>query len=153
DAQAELLWTAAITSLEVVGDDQATLACSQRLESLLPKIRDPYLHVVSQLAVAGVSAVVGDFDGALRQESASLEELRGQDEPYWTTVAILTLGLVETARGTPRRPSATCARRGPWRNGSITPVSVHGPRCSWASWPSCGAGPRRPGRCWTRGWS
>jgi tetratricopeptide (TPR) repeat protein len=101
DAQAELLWTAATTSLEVVGDDQATLACSQRLESLLPKIRDPYLHVVSQLAVAGVSAVVGDFDGALRQESASLEELRGQDEPYWTTVAILTLGLVETARGNP----------------------------------------------------
>src|SRR6185437_9609078 len=45
----------------------------------------------------GVSAIVGDFDGALRQESASLEELRGQDEPYWTTVAILTLGLVETA--------------------------------------------------------
>ena len=101
DAQAELLWTAATTSLEVVGDDQAMLACSQRLESLLPKIRDPYLHVVSQLAVAGVSAVVGDFDGALRQESASLEELRGQDEPYWTTVAILTLGLVETARGNP----------------------------------------------------
>ena len=100
-AQAELLWTAATTALEVVGDDQATLAISQRLESLLAGIRDPYLHAVSQLAMAGISAVVGDFDGALRTESASLEELRGQDEPYWTTVATLTYGLVETAMGRP----------------------------------------------------
>jgi ATP/maltotriose-dependent transcriptional regulator MalT len=29
----------------------------------------------------------------------SLEELRGRDEPYWTTVAVLTAGLVETAMG------------------------------------------------------
>jgi predicted ATPase len=100
-AQAELLWTAAVTALEVVGDDQATLAISQRLESLLAEIRDPYLHVVSQLAMAGISAVVGDFEGALRGELASLEELRGQDEPYWTTVAVLTRSLVETAMGRP----------------------------------------------------
>jgi ATP/maltotriose-dependent transcriptional regulator MalT len=55
--------------------------------------------VISQLAMAGISTVVGDFEGALRGESASLEELRGQDEPYWTTVATLTYGLVETAMG------------------------------------------------------
>ena len=86
-AQAELLWTAAVTALEVVGEDQATLATSQRLESLLARIRDPYLHVVSRLAMAGIATVVGDFDGALRRELACLEELRGQDEPYWMTVA------------------------------------------------------------------
>ena len=97
-AQAELLWTAAVTALEVVGDDEA-LATSQRLGSFLAAIEDPYLHAVSQLAVAGISAVVGDFDGALRGESVALEELRGQDEPYWTTVAVLTTGLVETAMG------------------------------------------------------
>jgi tetratricopeptide (TPR) repeat protein len=97
-AQAELLWTVATTALEVAGVDQATQA-SQRLESLLAGIRDPYLHAVSQLAMAGVSAVVGDFEGALRTESACLEELRGQDEPYWTIVATLTYGLVETAMG------------------------------------------------------
>jgi ATP/maltotriose-dependent transcriptional regulator MalT len=74
-------------------------AASQRLESLLARIRDPYLHVISRLAIAGISTVVGDFEGALRGESASLEELRGQDEPYWTTVATLTYGLVETAMG------------------------------------------------------
>jgi predicted ATPase len=98
-AQAELLWTTAVTALEVVGDDAATLAASQRLASLLELIQDPYLHVVCQLAMAGISAVVGDFDGALRGELVSLQELRSQDEPYWTTVAVLTTGLVETAMG------------------------------------------------------
>jgi predicted ATPase/class 3 adenylate cyclase len=98
-AQAELLWTTLVTALEVVGDDAAALAASQRLASLLEQIQDPYLHAVCQLAMAGVSAVVGDLDGALRGELVSLEELRGQDEPYWTTVAVLTAGLVETALG------------------------------------------------------
>jgi predicted ATPase len=97
-AQAELLWTTVVTALEVVGDDTA-LAASQRLASLLERIQDPYLHAVCQLAMAGISAVVGDFDGALRGELVSLEELRGQDEPYWTTVAVLSAGLVETAMG------------------------------------------------------
>jgi ATP/maltotriose-dependent transcriptional regulator MalT len=94
-----LLWTTVVTALEVVGDDAAALAASQRLAALLERIYDPYLHAVCQLAMAGISAVVGDFDGALRGELVSLEELRGQDEPYWTTVAVLTAGLVETAMG------------------------------------------------------
>jgi tetratricopeptide (TPR) repeat protein len=99
-AQAELLWTAAVTALEVVGEDQATPAASQRLGSLLASIRDdPYVHTVSQMAMAGIAAVAGDLDGALREELACLEELRGQDEPYWTAVAIVTCGLVETALG------------------------------------------------------
>jgi ATP/maltotriose-dependent transcriptional regulator MalT len=99
-AQAELLWTTVVTALEVVGEDRATPATSQRLESLLAKIRDdPYLHTVSQMAMVGIATVVGDFDGALRRELACLEELRGQDEPYWTTVALVTCGLVETAMG------------------------------------------------------
>ena len=88
-----------MTALEVVGDDQTALATSQRLASLLAGIQDPYLHAVSQLAMAGISAAVGDFDGALRGELVSLEELRGRDEPYWTTLAVLTAGLVETAMG------------------------------------------------------
>jgi predicted ATPase len=98
-AQAELLWTTVVTALEVVGDDAAAQAGSQRLASLLERIQDPYLHAVCQLAMAGVAAVVGDFDGALRGELVTLEELRGQDEPYWTTVAVLSAGLVETAMG------------------------------------------------------
>ena len=62
-------------------------------------IQDPYLQAVCQLAMAGIAAVVGDFDGALRGELVSRGELGGQDEPYWTTVAVLTAGLVETAMG------------------------------------------------------
>ena len=102
-AQAELLWTAAVTDVEVVGEDQEMLAAAgQRLGSLLASIRDdPYLHVVSQMAMAGIATVAGDFDAALRTELACLEELRSQDEPYWTTVAIITCGLAETAMGRP----------------------------------------------------
>jgi tetratricopeptide (TPR) repeat protein len=100
DAQAELLWTAAATAVEVVGEDQATLAAaSQHLESLLPQIRDRYLHAVSMAVMSGIAGVLGDLDGALRTELACLEELRGQDEPYWTTVATLTVGLWEAALG------------------------------------------------------
>jgi hypothetical protein len=117
------------------GLDQAALATSQRLAALLAGIQDPYLHAVSQLAMAGIAAVVGDLDGALRGELVSLEELRGRDEPYWTTVAVLTAGLVETARGRHDAASATCARRAPWRGGSTTPGWPPGLRCSWASWP------------------
>jgi predicted ATPase len=102
-AQAELVWTAAVTDVEVVGQDQATLAAgSQRLESLLATIGDdPYLHTVSRMAIAGIATIAGDFDTALRTELACLEELRGQDEPYWTTVAIITCGLAETVMGRP----------------------------------------------------
>jgi hypothetical protein len=39
------------------------------------------------------------LDGAVRAASASLGELRGQDEPVWTASAGLTLGSVETAVG------------------------------------------------------
>jgi predicted ATPase len=102
-AQAELVWTAAVTNVEVVGGDLATMAeASQRLESLLASIRDdPYLHTVAQVAMAGIATVAGDFDAALRTELTCLEELRGQDEPYWTTVAFITCGLVETVMGRP----------------------------------------------------
>jgi non-specific serine/threonine protein kinase len=89
--------------VEVVGEDQAALAeAGQHLETLLASIRDdPYLRMVSQTALAGIAIVAGDFDGALRTELACLEELRGQDEPYWTTVAVITCGLVETVMGHP----------------------------------------------------
>jgi predicted ATPase len=97
-ARAELLWTAAVTATEV-GDDPAALAARQRLAPLLAGIQDPFLHAVSQLAMAWTSPVVGDLDGALRAASVSLEQLRGLDEPLWTAAALLTAGSVETAVG------------------------------------------------------
>jgi predicted ATPase len=99
EARAELRWTAAVTALEVVGDDQAAVAARDRLAPLLDGIQDPFLHAASELTIAGISAAVGDFDGALREASVSLEQLRRQDEPFWTAVAVLTAGLVETAMG------------------------------------------------------
>jgi predicted ATPase len=97
-ARAELLWTAAVTAVEV-GDDAAVLLARQRLAPLLAGIDDPYLQAVSQLAMAWTAPIVGDLDGALRQALVSLEQLRGQDEPYWTAAAVFTAGFVETAVG------------------------------------------------------
>jgi ATP/maltotriose-dependent transcriptional regulator MalT len=82
-----------------VGDDGAALAARQRLAQLLAEIDDPHLQAVSQLAMAWSSPIVGDFDGALREASVSLEQLRGQEEPYWTAVAGLSAGYLETSVG------------------------------------------------------
>lgn len=97
-AQAELFWSAAVTAIQV-GDDPAALAATGRLEPLLAAIDDPYLEAVAHLAMAWISPVVDDFDGALRQASLCREHLRDQDEPFWTAVAIATLGNLEMAVG------------------------------------------------------
>jgi predicted ATPase/class 3 adenylate cyclase len=97
-ARAELLWTAAVTAVEV-GDDPAALSARQRLGPLLDGIDDPFLRALCQQALAWSAAIAGDLDGTLREASASLGELRGQDEPVWTASAGITLGFVETAVG------------------------------------------------------
>jgi tetratricopeptide (TPR) repeat protein len=96
--RAELLWTAAATANEV-HDDSEALAASQHLAQLLTEIEDPYLHTMSQLVISWTLPVSGDFDGALRGLLACLAEIRGQDEPYWTAVAALSAGYLETAAG------------------------------------------------------
>ena len=97
-ARAELAWTAAATAVEV-GDDQAALAARERMAPLLDEIADPYLHAVSQLVMAWTSGIVGDFGGALQGALAALEQLRGQDEPFWTAMADYTAGLMEMTAG------------------------------------------------------
>ena len=97
-ARAELLWTAAVTAVEV-GDDPAALSARQRLEPLLDGIGDPFLRALCQLALAWTAGIAGDLDGALREASASLGELRGQDAPFWTAFAGITLGSLETTAG------------------------------------------------------
>jgi predicted ATPase len=93
--RAELLWTATVLAGDM-GDDPAALAARQGLGALLTEIRDPLLHALSHLALAWTSPIVGDFDGTLREASACLQELHGQDEPFWTALAAFTLGSVET---------------------------------------------------------
>jgi predicted ATPase/class 3 adenylate cyclase len=97
-ARVELLWTAAVTAVEV-GDDPAALAARQRLEPLLDQVGDPFLRALCQLALAWTSTIGEDLDGALREASASLAEFRGQDAPMWTASAGLTVGMAETALG------------------------------------------------------
>ena len=97
-ARAELLWTATVTAGEV-GDDASALAARQALGPLLDQIEDPLLHAVCQLAMAWSSPITGDFDSALQAASATLHELRGQDEPLWTALAAFTAGSTELAVG------------------------------------------------------
>jgi tetratricopeptide (TPR) repeat protein len=97
-ASAELAWTAIVLAGDI-GDDAAALAARQRLAPLLAGISDPFLHAVSQLAMAWTLPIAGDFDGTLREVTVSLEELRGQDEPVFTAMAAFTAGSLETALG------------------------------------------------------
>jgi tetratricopeptide (TPR) repeat protein len=97
-ARAELQWAAGVTANEV-GDDTAALAARRLLEPLLEQIQDPLLHAICQLAMAWTSPITGDFEGALREALASLQELRGQDEPFWTALAGIGAAIGETALG------------------------------------------------------
>jgi predicted ATPase len=98
EARAELLWAAAAIALEA-GNDAAAMAARERLEPLLDGIEDPYLRAVSHLAMAWTAPIVGDCDDALRWALAALQELRDQDEPFWTAVAVATAGSMETGVG------------------------------------------------------
>jgi tetratricopeptide (TPR) repeat protein len=78
-----------------VGDDDAAVAAHQGLAPLLDEVGDPYLDGLSHLAVAWTSPIVEDFNGALERASDAVELLRGQDEPFWTAVALTTAGTIE----------------------------------------------------------
>jgi predicted ATPase len=97
-ARAELIWAAAVNALEV-GDDNTALAARQQRAALRDVIDDPFLHAVSQLAIAWATPLTGDFGGALLAASAALDELHGQHEPLWTALAAGTLGSMETSAG------------------------------------------------------
>jgi predicted ATPase len=97
-ARAELTWTALAVALEV-GDDEAALAAGRRLQPLLPQIQVPALRAASQLAIAWCAPINGDFDGALQAAADSLEQLRDLDEPFWTALAVGSVGTVEKILG------------------------------------------------------
>jgi hypothetical protein len=96
-AQAELQWTAAVTASQV-GDRAMAQAAGQRLRSLLAQTDDPFLRALSQQALGWI-LITDDPEAAIRDASASLAELRGQDEPYWTASALLSVGSVKAATG------------------------------------------------------
>lgn len=96
-ARAELLFTSAVTAVEV-GDDDSALAAVEGLLGLEGRIRDPYLEAAAQLAVSWILPIVDDFDGALHAGSTALDGFRQQNEPFMAFAA-LTVGMVEIALG------------------------------------------------------
>jgi tetratricopeptide (TPR) repeat protein len=96
-ANAQVALAAAVTAREL--DDAAALAAGDRLRSLLKTVHEPYLHAASQIAMAITSGIGDDLERALREAAAGLTELRGQDEPFWTVMALVSLGSIETALG------------------------------------------------------
>ena len=49
--------------------------------------------------MAIASGITGDLDGAVREASAAVTELRSQDEPFWMALALVSLGSTETVLG------------------------------------------------------
>jgi hypothetical protein len=49
--------------------------------------------------MASILGIADEFDGALRGALASLEQLRGQDELFWTALADYTVGFAEMTIG------------------------------------------------------
>jgi hypothetical protein len=96
-ARAELLFTSAVTAVEV-GDDDSALAAVDGLRRLEGRIVDPYLESAAQLAISWILPIVDDFDGALHMASAALDGFRHQNEPFMAFAA-LTVGMVERALG------------------------------------------------------
>jgi predicted ATPase len=96
-AQAELLFTSAVTAVEV-GDDESALAAVEGLERLQGRLDDPYLESAAHLAVSWILPIVDDFDGALDAASTALDGFRQQNEPFMAFAA-LTVGMVEMTLG------------------------------------------------------
>ena len=96
-ARAELLFTSAVTALEVGNDDRA-LAAVDGLRRLEGRIDDPYLESAARLAISWFLPVVDDFEGSLDQASTALDGFRRLNEPFMAFAA-LTVGMVEMALG------------------------------------------------------
>ena len=96
-ARAEVLYTWAVTAVEV-GDDGDALAAIDAIERFDGSVDDPHLQSALQLAVAWTLPIRDDFDGALEAASVALDGLRRRDEPF-VAFAELTVGMLEMSLG------------------------------------------------------
>jgi ATP/maltotriose-dependent transcriptional regulator MalT len=96
-ARAEVLFTWAVTAVEV-GDDDSALAAIDAIEQLDRPVDDPHLRSALQLAVAWTLPIRDDFDGALDAASDALDGFRRRDEPF-LAFAELTVGMLEMTLG------------------------------------------------------
>jgi predicted ATPase len=93
--RAELLFTSAVTAVEV-GDDDSALSAVAGLRRLDGRMEEPYLESAAQLAISWILPLVDDFEGALRMASSALAGFRRLDEPFMAFAA-LTVGGVAAA--------------------------------------------------------
>ena len=96
-ARAEVLFTWAVTAVEV-GDDTSALAAIDAIERFDGAVDDPHLQSALQLAIAWTLPIRDDFDGALVAASAALDGFRRRDEPF-VAFAALTVGMLEMTLG------------------------------------------------------
>jgi predicted ATPase len=96
-AQAEVLFTWAVTAVEV-GDDAGALAAIDAIERFDGPVADPHLQSALQLAVAWTLPIRDDFEGALEAASDALDGFRRRDEPF-VAFAELTVGMLEMTLG------------------------------------------------------
>ena len=117
-AQAELLFTSAVTAVEV-GDDESALAAVEGLERLQGRIDDPYLESAAHLALSWILPIEGDLDGALQAASTALDGFRRQNEPFMAFAA-LTVGMTEMALGRDDAAAHISPRSTSWADNSTT---------------------------------
>ncbi|MGY1603989.1 DUF4062 domain-containing protein [Geodermatophilus sp. SYSU D00815] len=96
-SRAELLFTSAVTAVEV-GDDDSALAAVDELRRLEDRIDDRFLRSAAQLAISWILPLGDDFAGALRAAEEALDGFRDQNEPF-VAFAVLTVGGLEMALG------------------------------------------------------
>jgi predicted ATPase len=97
DEQAELLFNAAVTAVEV-GDDDSALVAVEAIRQRDGQIEDATLDSALQLAVSWTVPILDDLDGALAAAIAALEGLRASNDPLGA-FALLTVGMLEVALG------------------------------------------------------
>ena len=95
--QAELLFNAAVTAVEV-GDDDSALAAVEAIRHWDGQIEDPTLDSALQLAVSWTLPILDDFDGALQAATTALAGLRRSNDPLGS-FALLTVGMLEMTLG------------------------------------------------------
>ena len=78
--QAELLFNAAVTAVEV-GDDDSALAAVEAIRHWDGQIDDPTLESALQLAVSWTLPILDDLDGALQAATTALAGFRALERP------------------------------------------------------------------------